>query len=1133
MPAEESPDRRGLRTHRVAASWVKSRSVTTATVCATWGRIAKTVLEVRLLGDLEVVNERGHCIHLKSDSQRRLLTMLSLHGSHVVRATTIEDALCLTPGAVRTSISRLRRAVGADVLQTVPPGYRLHASVDLIEFDRLISVARSTDDPAARFTLESALSMWRGDPLAEFDDEPWARAAVQRLDDLAADATSDLVVLLLADGEVATAIDRLHPLIATHPYRDRPRALYLRALTMAGRRTEALREYQAYRRLLVNDIGTEPSASLAELDRLIASNVEGLPDVLAHEAWTRERMRQRGLVRTPPTALPVTAPAPPTADLPRPLTPFVGRHVELSRVAALISSNRLVTLTGAGGCGKTRLAVAAATNAHTSFANTWWVELSPVVRPTQVIEHVATSLGVTFESTRQPGTAPAATRRRAVNDRSALVVLDNAEHVLRGVAELVTLILDEFPNWSILVTSREPLGINGEVVWRVPSLQVPHVDRTTTVVDIERYDAIQLLVQRLRSVYPDFVLHSGNIDDVVKICRELDGLPFALELAAARTRSLPLDAVANGVERAISWQSAFHGGPISRHASLHACITASFDAIDLADRQFLTDLAVFRLPFTVLAAAAVGRRRDDDRAVEDALQTLVDSSLLEFDQGQGRYRMLMTIRNYCANRVAGTDEAHLALHRHATHVADWCTAVASGVHGIRRGPFVREMPEIAAALKWSMRHEPSEALRICAGLASVRSSMGYFDEAALTWDWLMAFDRDGAYSGEWAVAVAAMMSTATGLGLDVRGVTSDVVQRLPIDHVRCHGWMQRGAAMAPAYSGHLEPICAYADHIANTDDDIEISTYVGFAAYMTSLLGQTDRSQKYVQLLRRLTARNGVEFSVDTVGNGFAATMVTELTLGKIVAPGTCAVARRHVAQIPDDPVFSLTAAAAMAELAMVTMDQALLDDAVAWSQREVLPVLRYLPTFIDLVAALLSEDVEQGANLAEQYWKEAVAVTASRVYPLSILQEALICAGRIDAAEAMLDDAIGLVGAMDRAPLPICAIHLANARLACLAGRGAASNRHAIDLLDVATQHGYLLHAINALELIAAEHLDRDPLTASLVVSATHAERDRIGYAYRLSRVPTAGAIAPLASGPPDLAEAIRAARNLALVTS
>ncbi len=194
--------------------------------------------------------------------------------------------------------------------------------------------------------------------------------------------------------------------------------------------------------------------------------------------------------------------------------------------------------------------------------------------------------------------------------------------------------------------------------------------------------------------------------------------------------------------------------------------------------------------------------------------------------------------------------------------------------------------------------------------------------------------------------------------------------------------------------------------------------------------------------------RNQVEFSVDTVGNGFAAAMITELSFGNILSPGTCAAARRHATQIPDDPVFSLTAAAAMAELAMVTMDHALLEDAVAWSRREVLPALRYLPTLIDLVAMVLGEDVEQAANLAEQYWKESAAVTASRLYPLSILQEALICAGRLEAAEAMIDDAIGLVGGMDPAPLPVCAIHLANARLAGVAGSRAAANRHAVELL-------------------------------------------------------------------------------------
>lgn len=1058
------------------------------------------MLEVRMLGDLEVLDADGRALHLASDTQRRLTSALATQINHVVRASVLEDELRLTPGALRTAVSRLRRVLGTDVITTIPPGYRMCGRVDLLEFTNLVVLARSIDDGPARIALESALSLWRGKPFSEFIDEPWAVAKARRLEDMHATAVTDLAVLLIDAGELATAIDQLRTLIESHPYQDRPRALLLRALVSAGRRTDALREFQSYRRLLLDDIGTEPSTALVELDRLIAASDD------SGASWTRERrpIVPRAQLRNRPTT-----------NLPLPVSSLLGRDDELAVVSQLCRTNRLVTLTGAGGCGKTRLALAAATTAATTdtFSETWWAELAPLTESSQVGEHVALAVGVSAVPHDDIASRVA---RRIGGRRVALLILDNAEHLRSSVSELVATLLAACPNLSILVTSRERLGAPTEVVWRVPSLAVPEPTTSLRLADVERYGAPQLLLERLGTGGALAALGQEQLAHVVTICRGLDGLPFAIELAAARARTLPLGAVAQEVEEAIHWRSAGDRLPMSRHATMHASIAGSIRMLSAADQQLMIQLSVLRAPFTVEAARSLGT----SAGVVESLSRLVESSLLEFDHTTGRFRMLTTVRHFCLEGAAGTDELHATRRRHATYMAEWCLEVGKGVHGIERGPFVREMPEIVAALEWARPNAPDIVFSICAGLASVRSALGYLGDAALTWSWLMEVDRDGPSAAEWAVAVAAMMSTATAIGVEASALCDDVLARLPADHHQARGWLARGAAMFPAYRGKVAPICGYADEITYRGDDIEISLYVGFASYMTALMGQLGRSDRFIRELRRLTTRQHARFTVDAVGNGFAAAIIGDLARGNLRAP-----ARRMPRTIPDDPVFSMTAAGALAEVALATMDGEMLAQAAAWSRREPVAILRYLPTLIELVGALLASDIERAADLSEQYWDEAAEVPVSQLHPLSTLTNALLDAGRISTARTMLDEAEQLILDMDPAPQPHAALHLGRARLAQIAGRLDDSTHHSVQLLDLADQHEFLLYTIHALELIATVDWHLDATATTLLLATAHGQRDRVGYLYRMGQRSSPSTWVTPSSGADSLAVAVAVA--------
>ena len=806
---------------------------------------------------------------------------------------------------------------------------------------------------------------------------------------------------------------------------------------------------------------------------------------------------------------------------------FIGRDDERAAVEKLIGEHRIVTLTGPGGCGKTRLALCAASDLVPAYeGGVWWVELGPVTRPNEVEERVAASAGFVAM-----GNADVTTQMigRLRNVGPVLIALDNAEHVVDGVAGLVDRLVTECANVTVLVTSREQLGLPGEMVWVVPPLSAPEPGAPISLADLDRFDATRLFLERARCARSDLVVDEAAAPQIASICAGLDGLPLALELAAARTRSMPIERIAAGLDDALRLLSQGSRTTLAHHQTLHASIAWSVDLLDDIETTVLSSLTVFRSPFLLDGAVEVATDGGNVEALSviRALGRLVDKSLLQFDAAIGRYRMLETIRQFCDQRAHGTPELDRARARHAHYRAAWCTAVGEGRCGVERGQFVREMPDVIAAMKWARQNAPIEALRICSGLGAVRTALGYHVDMAETWDWLMAFDRDGELASEWAAAVAARMSTATGLGLDVSTVGAEAARRLPEQNRRAARWLARGNAMVPAYRGDLAPILEYAESIVADREDLEISIYVGFAAYMLSVAGRLDEATHWIGEQRRMTRRQHTTFSVDSVGNGYAAAILVAAAGGDLTA-----AANHASVAVPTDPAFSMTAADALAQVALMTDDLGTLRSAIEWSRRGTIPLLRSLATWIECARATFNGDVELAADAAERYWEEARPIPLNRVHRRAFLNIPLLETGRSAAVEAANVEAEAVVAEMVCAPLCDAVLQQSSAQLALCRGDLSLLLETAGAMLEIALRHRFVPMTIDALELVAVGTAQVGSPDAACILDGTLAERDRIGY--RLVMIAPRKeyldllAATPRSRRPPSLDDAVKVAQQL-----
>jgi len=645
------------------------------------------VVAYRVLGPTEV-ESGGSRVELGGPVLRRLVAALILADGQLVSYERLAEAVWGAEGpkrgaaALHVSVSRLRRALGDRdrvALEREGPGYRLllpAESTDVTRFCRDVDhgrqlLARGRADAAVQ-TLTDALALWRGEPYADLPASHTVDGARARLVELREMAIDERSAARLAAGDAAGAVLELDGVVGASPHRERRWELLVLGLYRSGRPAEALAALRRVREQLAADLGAEPGAELRELERRI-------------------------LAQDPELSAPAPA-APTPTGRGRPLSSFLGRATELSTVAAALRDQRLVTVVGPAGVGKTRLAVEYLAQASGADGQ-WLARLADVRHPEGVGRAVIEAVGAT-----PVDGDPCAAVRAALVARPGVLVLDNCEHLVDAAAELVLTLLECCPELRVLATSREPLGVDGETVLGLGPLPIVTGDGADG-------PAVDLLLSRVRSARPDWSPSAEEKISAREICTALDGLPLALELAAARARAMGLGGIAKRLDDRFAVLGPVPRGSLTPHATLSAAIGWSVEQLDEADRALLTRLWPFEGGFGVEAAEAVC---PGHASTFESLSSLVARSVVVVDTETNptRYRLLETLRAYCREHDPDPSASLEAHARWCRELVARCSAelpTRGGRHGMRslRG----ELPNLRACIDHDLANHPAEALR--------------------------------------------------------------------------------------------------------------------------------------------------------------------------------------------------------------------------------------------------------------------------------------------------------------------------------------------------------------------------------------------------------------------------------------
>lgn len=665
-------------------------------------------MQYLILGATEARDEHGGLLPVGGTRLRALLAALALRAGRPVTVAALVDDVWAgdppndAPAALQALVGRLRRVLGREAVTGVPGGYRLAAApddIDLYVFERLARQGAaeldSGDPESAARTLRAALALWRGPALADLRERDHGiRAEADRLAVIQQRIEADL-----RRGAPRGLVPELRELTAAHPYDEPLHAQLLRALRAEGRQADALVAYEEARRGLADGLGADPGPELTALHR----------ELLHHTGPAAPGAPEN----TP--AGPADA-YPPEGNLRPRLTSFVGREPELRTIRADLTRTRLVTLTGPGGSGKTRLA-----EEYAAGQGAWIAELAPLDDPSAVPGAVLSALGLRETSLLRDSAhdwhavLDDPTERLVEHlfhrsrDRPFLLVLDNCEHVVDAAAALAETLLTRCPRLRVLATSREPLGVPGEAVRPVDPLP-PH-------------PAHRLFAERARAVRPDFGLDGGtegseDFEVIAEICRRLDGLPLAIELAAARLRLLTPRQIAARLDDRFRLLTSGSRTVLPRQQTLRAVVDWSWDLLSEDERTVLRQISVFAGGWDLAAAEAVTRNPD----AASLLGALVDKSLVvaaPTGTGEMRYRLLETIHEYAAERAAGTPGVRAAAA--AAHTACFTALAEEADPRLRSGEQLSwisrlesDLDNIRAALHRTVVTEPVErdALRL-------------------------------------------------------------------------------------------------------------------------------------------------------------------------------------------------------------------------------------------------------------------------------------------------------------------------------------------------------------------------------------------------------------------------------------
>ncbi|MFX0573297.1 BTAD domain-containing putative transcriptional regulator [Nocardia nepalensis] len=829
-----------------------------------------------MLGPLQIRVDDGELIEVPGVRLRALLIALALEPGRAVPKATLVDWIwgeqppSDAANALQALVSRLRRVLPDGSLDVQAGGYRLTVesdAVDAVRFEQLLDQARGGDDAHQAELLREALDLWRGAVMQDVgvQDSAAVDAVITRLDGLRLAAMEDRYEAEIRLGRGTELVSELTELVARHPVRERLVAALMRALATAGRGAEALVVYQRAREALADTLGVDPSPELSALHVAL----------LRGEVGAQEKDRKTNL----------------RAEL----TSFVGKYPEVAAVRELIADHRLTTLTGPGGSGKTRLALETARTLLDDLPDgAWLVELASVGASGDVAQSALAALGLRDALLGgAPNAEPMDRLIAAIRERETLLILDNCEHVIDAAATFAHRLLGECQRLRILATSREPLGITGEALWQVVPLALPTEDADPR--EIESSPAVQLLRDRAGAVRKDLAADARTLSTMARVCRALDGIPLAIELAAARLRTMSLDQLATRLDDRFRLLTGGSRTAIPQHRTLRAVVDWSWELLTDAERMVLRRLAVFSGGASLESAEQVcagtgggpewqgdGKNVSVERwEVLELLTALTEKSLLlTVEDGGPRYRMLDTIKQYARDRLVESGESEPT---RRAHLAYFTELAATAEPRLRRADQLEwlatldtEHDNIAVAMRGALAAgDSTEALRLAA-------AAGWY------W-WLSGHKAEGL---ELITAAADLPSEvddetrATVYGLVVHFLSSG-----PSDQYQVEEWIHkayrfsrgsRGSHPALGFVVALERMLQGPDAVLPafeallTDDDPWVRALARLQlGKMRIMLGQDEReADEYLETalaeFRALGERWGISFALTELANRFA-----------------------------------------------------------------------------------------------------------------------------------------------------------------------------------------------------------------------------------------------------------------------
>ena len=776
-----------------------------------------------------------------------------------------------------------------------------------------------------------------------------------------------------------------------------------------------------------------------------------------------------------------------STHLPVQLTSFVGRGGQLGDIGQLLRDNRMVTLTGAGGVGKTRLAVQVAGDVAPEFpGGVWFVDLAPVTNPLVVPVVLARTLGLAD----QPGRSTMETLARFVQDRKMLLALDNCEHLLDSSAALVISLLDAGPDLTILATSREPIGIAGELTWRVPSLSLDD-------------EAVALFVDRARRARPDFQLTEDNSSAIVEICRRLDGMPLAIELAAARIRTLSLTQIVDGLHHNFRLLAGGARTAVRRQQTLRASIDWSHAMLTEPERILFRRLAVFMGGFDLDAAQAVGADTDPEHfQLIDLLGLLVDKSLIVADEVRGvmRYRLLETVRQYGLEKLAESGEAEAVRTRHRDHYTDTAVMLESQSPG-DGAPLISwaelEMDNLRAAHAWSCdAAEFGPALQLASALQRIWIARGRFREGVAGFDTVFTDERyrdSDVAPAVWirAVADAGLLAVWFSVPASLQRAEDALAVARQLDDSALVVHILMTCAMLTFYDAELaEPYFAEAADLSRTAGDLSSLYYVrAYQCFAGLVAGDPIAAQAAGEEGRDLADALGDSFMSRYCRTFLSGALATQGKLAESFRVSHALVEEARVAE--DRP---------MEAFGLMTLAQALAfggDAAAARAAAEAaleigasLGGFHEDTTYVALAsAALAAGDAAAAKAACDAAWRCTTPLKELFVRSILPMADAAVACGDLVAARRWADDTV--------ASVPGCHQVLAltvRARVAVAQGEPQQAERDLHEAVEIAQRTGGYGHLPDGVECLAALAAGTNPEHAARLLGVAESMRERHG---------------------------------------